>query len=486
MGEIAHGSRSRRLNVGILRRRQGAANRGHLVVFPATRRRSDQILSAQHLPNITCQSHVLLRIMAIDLPKTPTGEQYEDYVAATLRANGYFIESRVVLREGGSEVLELDVVGTPSGPEYAKRELFEAKKTLGFGDLFKLYGQRGYLGIEAACLTSLVQPTEPMASVLKSKASEMGIRVVAHPLDAEPQNLAPEHNSLSKSDRAKVVEVAWYGHIAKRTAHAAFVKECKTHGQKPAFQAARTYDFNITSSFFLKEPLERAEALYNAYFAEPKLTGKLVSALGGNSVAVLRDVGNSEKFPAIQYIEFLEGTGRIAILKNILDDLIFRGGGELPGKTIKLGGDIVLKLSKHSLPQRYEVRAMKLQQHQHALRLPFFFQVFAELCGGFLVLDDKDELDLMEDLTGIPGDEIAGCLDLYDELFAPDNGTMFYGVADKLRCMKMIPGFIRGSGAFLRHELLGLKEYSRYGKAQPALVAWHNAAYRLLEPVLGK
>jgi hypothetical protein len=49
--------------------------------------------------------------MPIDLPKTPSGEQYEDYVAATLRANGYFTESRVVLRENGSEIL-----ARPSGP----------------------------------------------------------------------------------------------------------------------------------------------------------------------------------------------------------------------------------------------------------------------------------------------------------------------------------------------------------------------------------
>jgi hypothetical protein len=425
--------------------------------------------------------------MPIDLPKTPSGEQYEDYVAATLRANGYFTESRVVLRENGSEILELDVVATPSGPEYAKRELFEAKKgAVGFSELFKLFGQRTYLGIDAACLTSHTSVTGPTAAVLAAKGAEVGVRFCCHPVGAAPNNLAAAHNKLSATERAKVVEIAWYGHIAKRTIYAAFVKECKTHQQKTAFQSARAYEFNVASSFFLKEPLARAEALYNAYFADPKLTAKLIGEVGGNSSSVLRDAGNSEKHPAIQYIMYLETSGRVALLKNILDDLVFSGGGELPGKKIKIGKGIIIKMSRHNLPQRYEERAEQLQQHEHALRLPFFFQVIAELCGGFVALDDADELTFLETLTGIPAGDIPACLDLFDGMFAPEGGTMFYTVADKLRCMKMIPGFVRGSGAFLRHEIFGLKDYSRYGKAQPALVAWHNAAYHILEPVLGQ
>src|SRR4051812_6024939 len=114
--------------------------------------------------------------MQIDLPKIPTGEQYEDYIAATLRASGYFIESRIVLREGGSELLELDVVATPSGTDYAKRELFEAKKKgPGFGELFKLFGQRMYLGIDNACLVTL-DLSGSSAPVLSAKGKELGVR----------------------------------------------------------------------------------------------------------------------------------------------------------------------------------------------------------------------------------------------------------------------------------------------------------------------
>lgn len=64
----------------------------------------------------------------ISLPNEPDGEQFEDDVAASLKALGHFVETRVVMRDDGKEVLELDVAATPSGLTAASRELYEAKK----------------------------------------------------------------------------------------------------------------------------------------------------------------------------------------------------------------------------------------------------------------------------------------------------------------------------------------------------------------------
>lgn len=67
--------------------------------------------------------------MTISLPQKPNGNQYEDLIAATLRVLGYFVEANLVLREDGREVLELDVVATPTGMSGAKRHLYEAKQS---------------------------------------------------------------------------------------------------------------------------------------------------------------------------------------------------------------------------------------------------------------------------------------------------------------------------------------------------------------------
>ena len=110
--------------------------------------------------------------MPLSLPKNPTGEQFEYLLSASLRANGYFTESRVTLRRNKNEVLEIDVLATPAGGGAATEKLFEAKKrkhTDLYGTIFKLYGQRMYVGIDSACLVSLRVPeilTTPIPEIL--------------------------------------------------------------------------------------------------------------------------------------------------------------------------------------------------------------------------------------------------------------------------------------------------------------------------------
>ena len=57
--------------------------------------------------------------MTITLPKQPDGQQYEEAMAAAVRANGYFTETRTILDHDGREVLELDVVASPATEAFA-------------------------------------------------------------------------------------------------------------------------------------------------------------------------------------------------------------------------------------------------------------------------------------------------------------------------------------------------------------------------------
>jgi len=79
--------------------------------------------------------------LPITLPDKPLESDYEDLLAATLLALGYFCERSLHLREESTEVLELDVLATPSRDEEAGRIVFEAKSgKTGLGDLFKIFG----------------------------------------------------------------------------------------------------------------------------------------------------------------------------------------------------------------------------------------------------------------------------------------------------------------------------------------------------------
>jgi hypothetical protein len=70
---------------------------------------------------------------------------------------------------------------------------------------------------------------------------------------------------------------------------------------------------------------------------------------------------------------------------------------------------------------------------------------------------------------------------LLDEFFAPTGGSMFfYTKGNLLRC-KMVPGFIRGIGSFLRHKFMDFKQYDvKFPDVGWLMAKWHTASYKVL------
>jgi hypothetical protein len=428
--------------------------------------------------------------MTITLPTQPTGEQFEDFVAATLRALGYFIETRVILREGKKEILEIDVVATPVGQALTARELFEAKKDgISFPNLFKLYGQRLYLGIGSACMASFEDADSVHRPLYDAKGAELGVRVCCHPIDYDRlDSLAPARNGLAALQRKIVAAVAWYLQIAKRLAQAALTDEYKRNRGDDLYERLRRYSFEVHASFFGKTPLKRAEALYAAYFDSPKLAGELISRVaagrGVNAQVVWNEANDTHQHLWIQHQMLLEASARIAIIKHALDDVVERGGAPLPTLTLKIGSE-AYELLRHNVPPRFAEGLRRLHAHPYSLTLPYLFQTFLELFGGFLFQDSEDELALLEALTGVPRAEVVPALRLMDEFFAPEDGSMFFTTKGHLLRLKMVPGFVRGIGSFFRLRAFGLENYGdKYPDLGWLLAKWHKAAYTVLEPEL--
>ena len=88
----------------------------------------------------------------VKLPQIPKDHNYEDFIAAHLNAEGYFLERGIHKREG-EEILELDIVTNKytSAGEIEKTFL-EAKSghKWGFPDIFKVKGWMVYLDFEKA------------------------------------------------------------------------------------------------------------------------------------------------------------------------------------------------------------------------------------------------------------------------------------------------------------------------------------------------
>jgi len=423
---------------------------------------------------------------SITLPKEPDGNQFEDFVAASLRSLGYFVETRVTLRDGKKEVLELDVVATPSGGSALDRELYEAKKgTPSFPDMFKLFGQRIYLGIDHACLATLGEAEPQHKPIYDAKGAELNVRPCCHKLDfSQLAGLAPPRNNLNEQQRQMVAAIAWYLQIAKRLAQAAQAEMCNANKGVMPYDDLRRYAFEVHASFFAQTPLNRAETLYAAYFAHPKLAGDLVNEIASKENVSAKDVWNqvndTHERLWLQSQMQAEGVARVAIIKHAMDHVASTGGAPLPTFTLKIGGTSHTVVA-YSLPPRFITGLGTLHKHPHSLRLPYLYQSFLELCGGFLFTKSGEDLGLLEALTGVPKDEVLPALLLLDEFFAPSGGSMFYSVKGELLCLKMVPGFVRAIGSILRQKFFGFEDYDQqYPGLGWLLRKWHAAGYTVL------
>ncbi len=429
--------------------------------------------------------------MTISLPKKPGGTQYEDLVAACLRVQGYFVESRRTLRDGKKEVLELDVIATPCGRPGTTRALYEAKSgALAFETVFKLFGQRTYLNVGKAYLAYL-KPADPLhLPVYEQRAASMDVHVCHLDLDlAGLPSLAPATNTLSTDQREASVYAAWYQQIARRLAFAAFVDHCGSNRHEPHCERARNYSFNVHAAFFQPTPLARAEALYSAYLDTPKLSGEAVAvtagALGRDTKGLWWDLYDLPDHLWIQSLMHIEWSARLSIVKNALDDIAERGSAPPPTTSLKVGS-LALEVPLHALPESFVEGLTVLRSHPHASRLAYLYQCVLDLFGGYLHETDTEELALISAFTGVPSADIVPALETIDAFFAPSSGSMLRRQPGGLLLFKMVPAYVRGGGSFMRSALLDFATYeARYPSTGWLLSKWHNALYHTLTPALG-
>lgn len=424
--------------------------------------------------------------MAIRLPQNPDGHQYEDMVASWLQALGYFTETRIKLREGTSELLELDVVASRSDVYDQRRILVEAKKgTAKFSDIFKVYGWRSYLEIDEGCLVHKDAVEEYKVNSLHKLSQE--IKVHTEHLDVtdlSPTSCLMMLNNLEKGTFTDIVGAAWYKQLAIRESYANFITKCKSHPDVELFRMATNYDRDIQASFFNKDVASRIFNLYSAYQTCPRITGDLISFIQTNQNPNQRniwdEVYNTRNYLWLQYLMLIEHRARLHVMKNALDYLIEKEQYESKHEDqgIDWGSELELLL-----PENFKKGMKKLINLEYAPRVPYFLQIFIEIFGGFYLPHSKDE-ELLEKISGIKKSNIPEALETYNDFF-PFRKSWFYDFGD-LKLLKMVPAFIRGSGCFARTITYKLKSYRDYSiLAHSVLKKWHSAIYKTLEPILG-
>lgn len=120
----------------------------------------------------------------VNLPKIPTGQYLEDYVAAFLQCGGFYTEKSLV-ESGETQVMELDIMAWKPVDQPPQHTLFEVKGgDWGFSDIFKVVGWKTYLGPQRVNAAHFIAPigskTAAVIEFTRNKCKDTGLGLITH------------------------------------------------------------------------------------------------------------------------------------------------------------------------------------------------------------------------------------------------------------------------------------------------------------------
>ena len=420
--------------------------------------------------------------MPIRLPKDAKHYDYEDQVCAALAAAGYYLETRLILRTENEEVLEFDALATPV-KDHSNRCAVEIKSgRWGVPDIFKLCGQILYTDERRGWLIHKQPSAEQKRRAIDTVLKAVPVDVIHFDVGSQQELSIPFERGLELKDEViwRVFVASWWARSASRVAQDRYRSWTKSFDPLPELVAnARGYIDTIGESVFIKSPLDRVTALYDAYKDAPQLTSSLLqhaAEIGGHELTRIRsDVFNKSERYGLQFAAAQEHRARFAIIKNAYDAVLEAQARD--DKRRPWGG---LKLA--FLPASFLQGLRALETVPYAAHVPYVLQVFVDVFGGYLFPGDDRELVAIADSTGVEPDQVLPAIQLMDEFFPIPGGWLHAG--NGITFLKGVPAYQRGTGCFTREALYGEKWEAGFPRSEWWLGSWRNALHALLEPTL--
>lgn len=395
----------------------------------------------------------------VSLPKLPTDDEFEDYVAAYIQAAGFYIEKSIIDRQE-AEILELDIIFTDYHVDMPPIEkLIEVKSGgWGFTEIFKMLGWGEYLKIKD--LNLVVCKEKPNHDFYQNKSKDIGVALIYHPNDSEEISKSEllQGHSVDPLDVGLWRFSYWLEReILKRLKH-----KKKSIQDRKSYIALDQYFHTLNSGiFFSKNIIKRIDKLYDAYKAHPNITKKVANESSGKEYdedhenipdEIFRKTFFNSEFTDITISTYIEHRARLAILKAAVDFTLFEKHGieERIKDEIELLG---FKFSlKNMLPDTFLRGLESIKDDKYFHKYPVFWQIFLWQFGGFILEDYKrQDYMLLSMKSGIPVEHIDKAITSYSSLFPVCGGWFKEGNSNSnIKTMKMMCIPFMGIGANLR------------------------------------
>ena len=440
----------------------------------------------------------------VSLPKLPKGKIFEEYVSAFFQSAGQYIERNIIERSI-EEILELDVIATDYNFKLPDIKLIEVKSgNWGFPDIFKIKGWIDYLNIEKGML--IVKNKKDNFNFKKEKAKELNIKLdLFSNLDKAEKGLS---KLINNSDKISSLDVnIWrFSYWIERSLLERLNHKKKTHKNKRCYKALEKYYFDLNCGiFFTENIIQKLGSLFSTFQKYPHISAKCGHEIMGESFEddffllpkqIFKETYYDCKYTDIQISTFIEHRARLAILKNVVDYILYKNAG-YANKTegefeIKVKDEIIkIPLTDWSLPNQFDKKIDLIAKHKYFYRYPVFWQWFMWAFGGFILKDyEEKEYEILSSKTGIPSNEIPNAFKAYEILFPISmGGNWFSDLSSKninVKILKMFPAPFLGLGAHYRKWLyVGSGKYKDLKltgiNTMDKLFQWVNLAVEVLQ-----
>jgi len=428
----------------------------------------------------------------VSLPDIPKGKELEDFVAAYFQSTGHYVEKNIV-EEGETEVLELDAVITAYHNGVPESTLVEVKSgKWGFPDAFKLRGWMEYLSLPKGILVTSGKPPSSL-DFRRDKMSPMDVQLIhIHDItNAEAVFVAAGFPPIPSAVAFTIWRFAFW---VERTLLDLLRKISKSNSSEEGpKQALHYYSLVNNGVFFMPDPRERIEHLYDAYTKHPRLTLGCAAERAGKTFdpefadpnnQFMKDAIFKGKHNLLQASMYVEHRAKLAILKCAVDYICGVQQGIIVEPTLKDLAKDLIQPNILGLPSTFRGGLKWLEQRPSFLLYPRFWQTFLWTWGGFILKDRQDEeYEALSQETDVPVDEIPEALETFDELFPTGDSWFREPKGTDFRLLQMMPVQFRGIGALHRRHLYQVEKYSDLGYKDYTgndLTKWNNAGYKLL------
>lgn len=426
-------------------------------------------------------------MVAAVLEEIPKGaEEVEEYVAALFQSSGHFVEKNI--RE---DMMELDVAATSYVDGLPTLTMAEAKSgDWRTRDIFSLLGQMTFLRSKRGVFF-VTNDRGKSAEDYNKRMNPFGVHFLplGDPTDL-PQRFAGA--GFAEPRTQTLFGVLRYASWAERRLVRELYRSAKEDKLQGSREAIKYYALVTGGVFFNEDVRSSLHALFDAFKAHPRLSMALACEIGGrgfdakttDTSPVWKEALYDCKHWPVHCAWYVEHRAKLAILKKAVDYLCLERAAVLPKKRV-LGLDLSAMLVA-AFPPNFKEGLAWLRAQPNFERFPFFWQMFLWGLGGFyLTHRQEEEFAYMADLAGIELNQVPVALEVFDRMFPLAGGESWLkrpGNVDICLCM-LVPGALRGVGAFHRLERDRLKTYEELGCRNYTLAdlsTWHNCAVHLL------